>query len=299
MSERITQYTRDGLTFDVIDSGPVGAGGSGDDRGTTPPVILLHGFPQRANSWDQVTPLLNAQGLRTLAPDQRGYSPGARPAGRRAYRMDELVADVIALADAIDAPTFHLVGHDWGAAVAWMVAANHPDRVATLTTVSVPHPAAFLRAMPRGQLLHSWYILFFQLPWLPERAVTAVSRMRRQVPARIGLPDGFIPKLQREIVDYGALRGGLGWYRGLPFGDPRDTGRRVSTPSTFVWSDHDGYIGAAAARGCAEYVTGPFDYIEIPDATHWLPETHATELADAIIARIDGPGATASGTAAS
>lgn len=292
MSETITQYSRDGLTFDVIDSGPVG-------DASTPPVILLHGFPQRANSWDHVTPLLNARGLRTLAPDQRGYSPGARPSGRRAYRMDELVADIAALADAIDAPRFHLVGHDWGAAVAWMVAAAHPDRVASLTTVSVPHPGAFVRAMPRGQLLHSWYILFFQLPWLPERVVTALSGTHREPPQRIGLPDGFLPKLKAEIVDYGALRGGLGWYRALPLGDPRTIGHKVSTPSTFIWSDRDGYIGGAAARGCGEYVTGPFDYIEIRGGTHWLPETHAADIADAVIARVDATGPAASGTAPS
>lgn len=275
----LSTFTRDGLRFDVVDAGP---------RDTdTPPVILLHGFPQRAASWEQVTETLNRRGVRTLAPDQRGYSPGARPAGRKAYRIDELVADVVALADAAGAERFHLVGHDWGAGVAWMVAAAHPDRVVTLTAVSVPHPGAFTRAMPHGQLVHSWYMLFFQLPWVPERLITALSRTKRPVPSRVGLPPGFMAMLREDIVDYGALHGGLGWYRALPFGNPKEIGRHVRVPSTFIWSNHDGYIGSAAARGCSGYVDAPFDYVEIPGGTHWLPETHAGVIAENVLARVD------------
>ena len=106
MTEKITEFSRDGWTFDVVDSGPIP--GAASDI----PVILLHGFPERASCWEDVTPLLNERGLRTVAPDQRGYSPGARPQSVRDYRIDELVDDVIALADALDAPRFHLVGHD-------------------------------------------------------------------------------------------------------------------------------------------------------------------------------------------
>jgi pimeloyl-ACP methyl ester carboxylesterase len=128
------QYRRGDLVFDVRDAGPQDG----------PVVVLLHGFPQHNDSWDAVIERLTAQGYRCLAPNQRGYSPGARPRRRRDYVMTELVADVGALIDASGADKVHLVGHDWGAAVAWGAAAEYPERLATVTPVSVPHPGAFL-----------------------------------------------------------------------------------------------------------------------------------------------------------
>ena len=134
----------------------VAVGGSGT------PVVLLHGFPQTAACWIRVAQALAAVGYRVLAPDQRGYSPGARPAAVRTYRMPELVADVLALAEAAGAARFHLVGHDWGGAVAWALAGRHPERVATLTSVSTPHPRGLAAALlTGGQLLRSAYIGFF------------------------------------------------------------------------------------------------------------------------------------------
>src|SRR4051794_33280065 len=155
---RIRSYTHEALTFDVLDDGPVDG----------PAVVLLHGFPERASHWRDVSQVLHAHGFRMLAPDQRGYSPGARPRGRHSYRMSRLVGDAVALADEYGAPV-HLVGHDWGAAVAWSAAAARPDVVRTLTTVSVPHPAAYARSlMTSGQALRSWYLLAFQPPGLVE-----------------------------------------------------------------------------------------------------------------------------------
>lgn len=155
-------FGRDGLLFDVRDSGPADG----------PIALLLHGFPQSAACWDQVTPLLAAAGCRVLAPHQRGYSPRARPTGRRAYRADELVADVVALVETAGGQPVHLVGHDWGAVVAWLLAAQRPELVTSLTALSVPHPAAFLRAVVSSrQALASWYMAAFQLPWLPELAL--------------------------------------------------------------------------------------------------------------------------------
>src|SRR5262245_19601155 len=132
---RISSFERDGLVFDVHDRGPL----EGDL------VVLLHGFPQSARCWDVLAPLLNAAGYRTLALDQRGYSARARPRGRLAYRLPELTGDVLALIAAAGPGDrkAHLVGHDWGAAVAWTLAATRPDAIATLTALSVPHPAAF------------------------------------------------------------------------------------------------------------------------------------------------------------
>src|SRR3984957_10203107 len=152
-------YRRDDLVFDVRDAGP--------PDGSV--VVLLHGFPQRNDSWNAVIDRLTAEGYRCLAPNQRGYSPGARPSRRRDYCMSDLVADVGALIDASGARQVHLVGHDWGAAVAWAAAAEMPERLATVSPISVPHPAAFIKSFANSrQGLASWYMYLFQLPRLPE-----------------------------------------------------------------------------------------------------------------------------------
>ena len=282
MSDKITQFTRDGLLFDVADSGPQ------SPTASELPVILLHGFPERASCWEGVTSLLNERGLRTVAPDQRGYSRGARPRSIRAYRMDELVDDVIALADALDAPRFHLVGHDWGASVAYLVAAGHRDRVATLTTLAVPHPAAFLRAMPHGQAIKSWYMAFFQLPGLPERALTYLARSGGGPGGRFELYPGYSERLSREIVDDGALTGGLNWYRAMRYQSVRSLADEiVRVPTTYVYGDKDSFLGKAGARGCAAFVDAPYEFIVAEGVDHWMPERVPELVADAVVARVE------------
>lgn len=280
-------FSRGRLRFRAIDSGPV------DGEA----IVLLHGFPQRTSSWDRVVPRLHAAGFRTLVLDQRGYCPTARPRGRRAYRLPELIADVMALLDAagLDAagpagpaagPAAHIVGHDWGAAVAWGVAAAHPDRVRSLTAVSVPHPAAFLRAMVLSdQLLRSWYIGLFQLPWLPERLLTSRGRRPERALAGMGMTPEMIERFRREMVADGAVPGGLGWYRALPFASPKGATARVRVPTTFVWSDRDPALGRGGAERTAGYVDADYRFVEMKGASHWIPEERAGELAREIIAR--------------
>jgi pimeloyl-ACP methyl ester carboxylesterase len=157
---RVDQYSRGELVFDVIDAGPTDG----------PVVILLHGFPQMNTSWDAVIPKLTARGYRCLAPNQRGYSRGARPTRRRDYRMSELVGDVRTLIDSSGAQPVHLVGHDFGALVTWFAAAQMPDRFATATALSTPHPIGGLKALVASrQAFASWYVYVFQLPRIPER----------------------------------------------------------------------------------------------------------------------------------
>jgi pimeloyl-ACP methyl ester carboxylesterase len=275
---RLTEYSRGPWTFDVIDTGPE----DGD------PVVLLHGFPQRATSWSPVSEHLHAAGLRTYAPDQRGYSPRARPRSRFGYRTAELVADVAELIERIGRPV-HLVGHDWGAIVAWGVAGQHPDLVRTLTAVSVPHPAAFTRSMLTStQGIKSWYMAMFQLPFLPELLLSRRASAERFLRAG-GMTAEMVEDYMSDMVDGGALRGGLGYYRSLPLSRPSDIGRMIRVPTTFVWSDRDAYLGRKGAETCGDGVTAEYRFAVIEGGTHWLPDRNADELAWHVIDRAVGP----------
>ena len=269
-------FPRGGMELRAVDSGPA--------EGEV--IVLLHGFPQRTSSWDLVAPLLHAAGYRTLALDQRGYCESARPRGRRAYRLSELVGDVLALLDAAGVPTAHVVGHDWGAAVAWGVAGAHPDRIRSLTAVSVPHPAAFLKAMiASDQLLRSWYIGLFQLPFLPELLLTSAGPRPEKALAGMGMTPEMIERYRTEMVAAGAIPGGLGWYRALPFASPSGSTAPVRVPTTFVWSDRDPALGRGGAERTRDHVDADYRFVELSGVSHWIPDERPGELADAIVAR--------------
>ncbi|MFC6288203.1 alpha/beta fold hydrolase [Nocardioides sp. GCM10027113] len=276
----LTSFPRDGLVFAVTDSGPA----DGD------PVLLLHGFPERATSWEAVSERLNAGGLRTLAPDQRGYSPGARPRFRWSYRLPTLVADVVELCQRIGRPV-HLVGHDWGAVVAWALAAHHPELVRTLTAVSVPHPGAFLEAVRRGpQLRDSWYFLPFNVPFLVEGLARYRPHVLEDLLRRGGMTDEDLARVREEIVSDGALRGGLSWYRAVMLSSPGYAGRRVAVPTTYVWSTGDVALSRVGAEACERYVDAPYELVVLDDVSHWIPTLAPGPLADAILARIASVG---------
>lgn len=279
MSRKST-YVHDGFEFDVTEGGP--------DDGE--PVVLLHGFPQRATSWAALSPLLHAGGLRTYAPDQRGYSPGARPRGRRAYRIPRLVDDVAALCEQIGRPV-HLVGHDWGAMVGWGLAASRPDLVATLTAVSVPHPAAMTRAaLTSNQAAKSWYFGLFNVPFLVDGVIRARPDAFDTALRRGGMDEGQVERFHREVVDDGALPGALAWYRALPLSllsaRPPAWNRKVTVPTTYVWSTRDVAITRAAAEGCARYVDADYRFVELEHASHWIPEEAPAVLAEAVLDRV-------------
>jgi|tagenome__1003787_1003787.scaffolds.fasta_scaffold20978903_5 pimeloyl-ACP methyl ester carboxylesterase len=281
---RIPSYTHEGLTFDVLDDGPLSG----------PAVVLLHGFPERASHWHDVAERIHAHGFRTLAPDQRGYSPGARPRGRQSYRMSRLVGDTVALANEYGAPV-HLVGHDWGAAVAWSTAAARPDVVHTLTTVSVPHPAAYARSlMTSGQALRSWYVLAFQPPGLVERLARSTPAALTSLLQRAGLSQDEVARFRREIVEYGALPGALGWYRALPLSLGSTPGP-VRVPTTHVWSDGDIALSRRGAELTASHVEAAYELSVLSGVSHWIPTQAPDALAEIILARITGPVTTRAG----
>src|SRR5438270_1016425 len=267
------------LTFQVRVDGPE------DGR----PVLLLHGFPETSSSWAAVTPRLTEAELRTYAPDQLGYSPGARPAEVGAYALPNLAQVTADLMTAMDIPRADVVGHDWGANVAWALAAWHPDRVRSLTVVSVPHPAAYTAAYRTDpeQKERSAYIRLFWQPGKAEEVLLAdgARRLRRMLgtEAETGIPAEAVDEYVAVLSAPGALTAALNWYRARSSGTPVDP---VDRPTTYVWSDGDAAIGRAAAEGCARYVTGDYRFVEVPGVTHWIPEQAPRELATAVLDRI-------------
>lgn len=273
MPRRLETFTRAGLTFPVWDAGPLDAD----------VVVLLHGFPQGPSAYDQVAPLLHAAGLRTLAPTQRGYAPGARPRERRAYTTAETTADVVALLDTAGVDRAHIVGHDWGGAPAWAMAAWHPERVSSVTVLSTPHPAAMAAAFRSSlQGVRSSYIALFQLPAVPE---LVLARVLPTMLARSGLPRAYVERYVTSMSEPGALSAALRWYRGIPFSIRPGVGR-VQVPTTYVWGRHDVALGRDAAERTAAWVSGPYRFVEV-DAGHWLPETRPSEVAAAVLTAAD------------
>jgi pimeloyl-ACP methyl ester carboxylesterase len=278
MTTRLSSWDRDGLVFDVRDSGPV----------VGEAVVCLHGFPQDGTAYDGVAGLLAADGLRVLVPDQRGYSPGARPAGRSAYVLESLADDVVALLDAAGVREANVVGHDWGGAVAWFLGSRRSDRVRSLTVLSTPHPAAMRAEWWRSsQGLRSSYMAAFQVPVLPELMVgLAGGRAFASGLRRSGLSGERAAHYTARMREPGAMAGALGWYRAIPVSRGRGAGR-VAVPTTYVVGRRDPFFSAASVRRTADLVTGPRHLVEL-DAGHWLPESCAEDVADAVRAQVGG-----------
>jgi pimeloyl-ACP methyl ester carboxylesterase len=166
-----------------------------------------------------------------------------------------------------------------------VTASQHPDLLRSLTAVSVPHPVAFLRAFASSaQALRSWYMAAFQLPFVPE--LVGASRWSDTQLRGMGMDDEQVDRFRTEIVEDGALTGGLMWYRALPLADRRHLVGTVRTPTTFVWSDGDPTIDRAGGERTPRYVDAPYEYVELPGVSHWIPEAAPGALADAVLARV-------------
>lgn len=272
---RLEQYQREGLTFDVIDSGPLGGKA----------FVLLHGFPETNKSWQETADILNGEGYRTFAVNQRGYSLGAQPKNRRDYRSSALVEDVNTLLDIIGQPVY-LMGHDWGAVVAWEVAQRYPAKIQYLITISVPHKAAFMRSMlSSNQLFKSYYIGLFQLPKVPELLFRKLSKVGRALLKDSGMTDQQLTDFEQDIVQNNRLTPALNWYRAIPFSSSKYLTQPVKVPTLFIWGKHDSAIGEKSIKLNKQYVNAPYTEI-IMDATHWIPVQNAKELTEHVFATI-------------
>lgn len=271
------KFRRGELVFDVIDAGPADG----------PVAVLLHGFPEQNTMWQPVISRLTAHGYRCLAPRQRGYSPGARPTRRRDYRLSELVEDVRTLIDASGAQRVHLVGHDWGATVAWQVAQQFPDRLLTVTAMSVPHPGAFLKALvTSGQALASWYILFFQLPRIPEWYMTrgrGTFTLAGLEKARAQHAPALAEAEAKAMAEPGALTAALNWYRAIPLSDTRDAGKKVTVPTMFIWSDGDIALREKGARATGDHVLGEYRFEVLKGVSHWILDEQPDKAAELLL----------------
>jgi pimeloyl-ACP methyl ester carboxylesterase len=254
-------------------------------HGDGDPVLLLHGWPDSGLLWRDQVPRLAAAGFRVIVPDLRGFGRSGRPEGRDAYKLARSVADVATVLDAAGAPAAHVVGHDWGAALAWTVAMFLPDRVQTLAALSVPHPGA--REGMR-QLEMAWYRLFFQFEDIAEANLSYDdwALLRELTPGYRDI-DRAIADLSRP----GALTATLNWYRAntaprLP-GPPRPW-PPIACPVLGVWSDGDRYLDGDRMRASRGLVDGPWRYAEIAGASHWIPLDAPDELATLLLEWLSG-----------
>jgi pimeloyl-ACP methyl ester carboxylesterase len=244
-------------------------------HGDGDPVLLLHGWPDSAELWRNQVPALTAAGFRVITPDLRGFGRSARPEGKDAYGLAGSVADVAAVLDAAGVPAAHVVGHDWGAAVAWLTAMYLPDRVRTLTALSVAHLAVPVTIREREM---AWYQLFFQFEEVAEANLRYDdwAMLRELTPGYLDI-DRAIAYLSRP----GALTASLNWYRAnlapRPPG-PRPQFPQVTAPTLGIWSDGDRYLDGARMRASAALVNGAWRYAEIAGASHWIPLDAPDEL---------------------
>ncbi|GAB4419258.1 MAG: alpha/beta hydrolase [Anaerolineales bacterium] len=249
-------------------------------------VFLLHGFPEFWYGWRKQIPALTQAGYRVIVPDQRGYNLSDKPKGVNAYSLDKLSADITGLADALGYENFHLIGHDWGAVVAWALAIWHPDRLRKLGILNVPHPSVMVNFLRRGdpdQLRRSWYIFFFQLPWLPEYFIRKDDwRNGARMLRGSGKPGTFAEADIREYKEAwsqpGAMTAMINWYRALMRQRPKmPADPRVKVPTLMLWGMQDVALSHRMARLSIDYCEDG-RLVLFEDASHWVQHDEAENV---------------------
>jgi pimeloyl-ACP methyl ester carboxylesterase len=258
-----------GFVFDGYAAGPVDG----------PVVFLLHGFPQGGYEWRHQLPVLAEMGFRAIAPNQRGYSAGARPSGVEAYATQNMVDDLIAMANAVGADRFHVVGHDWGAVVTWFAGLRHPNRVISLVPMSVPHPFAFSQALadPQGeQAQMSSYFETFRSDDAEDLFLANDAAMLRGI-------FGSLPADEAQVyVDLlgtpDAIGAALNWYRAMNLGPGANPITPIRMPTMYIWSTGDTALGREGAEMTADFVEGPYRFEVLEGVSHWVPEEAADRV---------------------
>ncbi len=260
---------------------------AGPDSG--PVVMLLHGFPEFWYGWHRQIEPLAAAGFRVIVPDQRGYNLSSKPAGVAAYGLADLVSDVIAIADQLGQEKISIAGHDWGAAVAWSVALLHPQRIAKLAVLNVPHPSVmrrFLSTRPR-QVLRSWYMFFFQLPWLPEALFSAFNyRIGARAllrSSRLGtFSDEDLAQYRAAWSQTRAVTAMVNWYRALFRTRAKFPDKIVRVPTRILWGERDAFLLTEMAHESLRYCTNA-DLLTFANASHWLQHEEPARVSELLI----------------
>jgi pimeloyl-ACP methyl ester carboxylesterase len=251
-----------------------------EEHGEGVPILMLHGWPDSARLWRHQVPVLAARGYRVITPDLRGFGRSEQPGEVRSYGLRNVVGDITGLLDRLGVPAAHVVGHDWGAAVAWLTAIMRPDRVRTLTAISVPHPLA---PPTVRQYEMAWYQLFFQFYGVAEATIEHDDWAWLRMFSR---GDGDLSQAIENLSRPGALTASLNWYRANLA--PQLPGRTpalppVTAPTLGIWSTGDHYLDGERMKGSAEFVQGPWRYEEIPGASHWVPLDAPGRLNDLLL----------------
>ena len=249
------------------------------------PVILLHGFPEFWYGWRKQIPALAAAGCRVIAPDQRGYNLSDKPQGLKHYDVLTLVNDLLGLVKALDYEKVNLVGHDWGAVIAWALAILHPEKLHKLTIMNAPHPAVMQRFLRRDpdQLRRSWYVGFYQLPWLPERILSAqnfrqISRAVQGTAKKNSFTNEDMEKYREAWSQPGAMTTMLNWYRAIVQHPPKlPENARVKVRTLMMWGMKDFALTHRMARPSMDFVDEG-NLILFPEATHWVHLDAAGEI---------------------
>ena len=252
-------------------------------------VVLLHGFPEFWYGWRKQIEPLAAAGFRVIVPDQRGYNLSSKPRGVALYALAELVSDVVAIADQLGQQKIFLAGHDWGAAVAWSAALLHPGRIAKLAVLNVPHPSVMRRYIYKRlpQTMRSWYIFFFQFPWLPETFLSAFNfRIARRTLLASSRPGTFsaedLSKYGAAWSQPGALTAMINWYRAAtryrtPFSD-----RTVRVPTRILWGERDRFLMAEMAQESLRYCSDG-ELFTFAEASHWLQHEEPDKVSQLLV----------------
>jgi pimeloyl-ACP methyl ester carboxylesterase len=252
----------------------------------SPLVLLLHGFPQTSHTWRHQLPALAAAGYFAVAPNQRGYSPHARPAKVEDYTTDRLIADARTMVKSLGYERYNLVGHDWGGQLSWLIAAQFPRDLDSLTILSRPHPAAFARAMKAdtAQAERSRHHRAFQDANAARELLADGAKRLRGTLRHQGVAEADVDAYLGRLGTFEALDAAINWYRA-----PRVTGSTlalpdvpaVTVPTMYLWGDQDATVGRVAAEATAEFVTGPYRFEVLPGVGHFITDQapeRATEL---------------------
>jgi epoxide hydrolase 4 len=254
-----------------------------------PIVILLHGFPEFWYSWHKQIEPLASVGFRVIVPDQRGYNKSSKPRGAASYALSELTSDVLAIADQLGQERIFLAGHDWGAAVAWSVALLYPKRVAKLAILNVPHPSVMRRYLKsnRRQLRRSWYMFFFQLPFIPEAAFSAFNfRLGVRSLVHSSRPNTFsdedLTHCRAAWSQPGALTSMINWYRAAFRYRSKFPDSTVHVPTRILWGERDAFLLSDMAHDSLRYCDSAELYT-FANASHWLQHEEPARVSELLI----------------